>query len=121
MRGHRAVDRAGRPAVRVRADVVDRAVAAGALDARPQLRPDLAEHRLESQDHPLAQLDAPSPASVVVYLRLLVHPPADSVADEVADDVEAFRLRVLLHGRADAAQALTPGPLGDAPPSPPPG
>src|SRR3954454_7852148 len=113
MRGHGAVHRARRPAVGVGADVVDRSVPAAALDARAQLRADLAEHRLDGQDQSLAQLDAPSPAAVVVYLRLLVHPPADSMADEGADDVESLRFRVLLHRRADVAEVLARTHLGD--------
>src|SRR5437016_11438683 len=106
MRGERPIHRARRPAVAVGADVVDHPVLPGALEARPELRSDLAEHRLDGEDHAFAQLDAPSPFAVVVDLRLLVHPSADPVTDEVADDVKAARLGVLLHGRADVAEVL---------------
>src|SRR5438093_12260767 len=104
MSGEGAVDGPGRPAVVVRADVLDHPVRAGPLDARAQLRADLTEHRLDGQHHSLPQLESPAAFPVVVDLRLLVHPPADSVADEIADDVEASRLGVLLNRRADVAQ-----------------
>src|SRR5436309_9095266 len=106
MSGERAVDRPRRPAIAVGAGVFDLSVASGALDARLQLRTDLAQHRLDRQNHPLAQLDPASTAAVVVDLRILVHPAADSVADEVANHVEPARLGVLLHRRADIANVL---------------
>src|SRR3712207_6917988 len=52
----------------------------------------------------LTQLETAPAPPVVVDLRLLVHPTADAVTDERADDVEAARLGVLLHGRADVSQ-----------------
>src|ERR1044072_5114952 len=98
VRSQVAVDRASGPAVVVGLDVLHHAVAAGALDARLQLRSDLAEHRLDGEHHSLAQLDPPAPPAVVVDLRILVHPAADSVADEGPGDVEPARLRLLLDG-----------------------
>src|SRR5947207_1039820 len=103
MRGEHAVERARRPAVSVGLDVLNDAIPPAALDARLQLRADLTEHRLDRQNHSLPQLQTAAATAVVVDLRLLVHPAADPVTDEVADHVEAFRLRVLLHRRADVA------------------
>src|SRR6185369_17867084 len=66
-----------------------------------------AEHRLDGEDHSFAQLDAPAPPAVVVDLRILVHPAADSVADEVPDDVKPARLRMLLDRGADVTEVTT--------------
>src|ERR1044071_8184900 len=85
-----SVDGARGPAVGVGADVLDHAVRPRALDARLELRPDLTEHRLDRQDHSLAQLQAAAATAVVVDLRLLVHLPPDAVPHEGADDVEAM-------------------------------
>src|SRR5438874_304585 len=102
--GQGAVDRARCPPVGVGAHILDRSVAAGALDARAKLGTDLAEHRLDGEDHALAQLESAPPFPVVVDLRILMHPPPDSMSDEVADDVEPACLRVLLHRRSDVAE-----------------
>src|SRR5438132_917175 len=104
MRGETPVDGAGRPAVAVGPDVFDHPVLPPSLDARAQLRADLTEHRLDGEDHPLPQLDAPSPPAVVVDLRVLVHAAPDAVSDEVADHMESAGLGVLLHRGADVAQ-----------------
>src|SRR5438132_1944126 len=104
MRGETPVDGAGRPAVAVGPDVFDHPVLPPSLDARAQLRADLTEHRLDGEDHSLPQLDPPSPLAVVVDLRVLVHAAPDAVPDEVADDMEPARLRVLLHHRPDVAK-----------------
>src|SRR5260221_13626407 len=106
VRGQGVVDRARRPAVGIGLHILDLAVASGALDARLQLRSDLAEHRLHGQYHSLAQLHATAAAAVVVDLRVLVHPAPDPVPDEVADDVESPGYPVLLHRRADAADVV---------------
>src|SRR3954449_2978309 len=107
VRGQGPVDRTSGPAVVVGLHVLDHPVAAGALDARLQLRSDLAEHRLDREDHSFAQLDAPSPPAVVVDLRILVHPAADSMADKVPDDVKPARLRMLLDRGADVTEVTT--------------
>src|SRR5437762_7007510 len=107
MRGERAVDRPGRPAVGVGLCVVNDSVAAAALDPRLQLRTDLAQHRLDGQDHSLAQLESASALPIVVDLRLLVHPAADPVSYEIADHVETARLGVLLNRGADVAQVTS--------------
>src|SRR4051794_23570135 len=104
VRGQGPVDRTSGPAVVVGLHVLDHPVAAGALDARLQLRSDLAEHRLDGEDHSLAQLDAPSAPAVVVDLRILVHPAADSVADKVPDDVKPARFRMLLDRGPDVTE-----------------
>src|SRR5215212_4075741 len=104
MGGQGPVDGPRRPAVVVRADVLDHPVRPRPRDARAQLPADLAEHRLDGQHHSLAQFQTAAALPVVVDLRLLVHLPADSMADEVADDVEAARLGVLLNRRTDVAQ-----------------
>src|SRR5213593_3404409 len=101
MRGERAVERPRRPAVGVRFDVLYDAIPSAPLDARLQLRTDLAKHRLDRQHHPLPQLQTAAPTAVVVDLRFLMHPAPDSVSDEIADHVEAARFRVLLNHRAD--------------------
>src|ERR1041385_5084331 len=104
VRGQGAVHRSSDLAVVVGLDVLDHAVAAGAIDARLQLRADLAEHRLDREHHSFAQRHPPPPPAVVVDLRILVHPAADSVADEVPNDVEPARLRMLLDRGADVAE-----------------
>src|SRR2546430_4535027 len=104
MRGEAAVDRTRRPSVVVRPYVLHHPVLPRPLDPRAELRTDLTEHRLDGEDHPLPQLDSAPPLAVVVDLRVLVHVAADAMSDEVADDVEAARLRVLLHRRADVAE-----------------
>src|SRR4030081_202696 len=104
MRGQRSVERASRPTIVVRTHVLNHSSVRSAIETGLELRTDLAEHRLDGQDHSFAQLETSSPFAVVVTLRFLMHPPADSVADEVADDVEAAGLRVLLNRRTDVAE-----------------
>src|SRR5204863_2306414 len=97
MRGECPVARSRGPSVRIRFHVLKYPVRSHALQARLQLRPDLAQHRLDRQDHSLAQRDSASALAEVVDLRLLVHLPSDAVTDEGADDVEPARLGVLLN------------------------
>src|SRR5947199_264356 len=61
-------------------------------------------HRLDSEDVARAYADARAGLSVVRDLRVFVHPPTDAVADIIAHDAVAVRLRVLLHGPADVAE-----------------
>src|SRR5438067_11350990 len=103
----RSVERSRRPAIGIGANVFHRAVSACFFDAMTQLRTDVTEHRLDRQHHPLAQLDTASALAVVVDLRVLVHSSCDSMSYEIADDVEAARLRVLLDCRADVAEVVT--------------
>src|SRR3546814_2562604 len=56
------------------------------------------------RSHSFPQFDASPPLAVVVDLRLLVHLPADSMTDEVADDVEPARLSVFLNRCTDATE-----------------
>src|SRR5688572_20565752 len=113
VRGQRAVERASRPAIAVGAHVLNHSVAAGALEARLQLRTDLAQHRLDRQDHSFTQLQTAAALPVVVNLRLLVHLPADAMTDEVADDMEAARLRMLLHRCPDVTEVTSRAHLFD--------
>src|SRR5438132_6451018 len=106
MRGERSVERPRRPFVGVGAHVFDRSVAPRPLHTMPKFRADIAKHRLDRQHHSLAQLDSPSALAVVVNLRILMHPPSDSMSDKIADHVKAFRLRVLLYRGADVAEVL---------------
>src|SRR3712207_4731784 len=62
------------------------------------------DHRLDGEDVAGFDFDARARLSVVRDLRVLVHFPADAVADVVADDRVAVRLCVRLHGPADVAQ-----------------
>src|SRR5436190_19853487 len=102
----RSVERSRRPAIGIGANVFHRAVSPCFFDAMTQLRTDVAEHRLDRQHHPLAQLDTASALAVVVDLRVLVHPSSDSVSYEIADDVETARLGVFLNRRADVAEMI---------------
>src|SRR6476659_117634 len=113
VRGEGAVERPRRPAVGVGLDVLNDAVPSAALDARLQFRADLAEHRLERQNHSLPQLETTAAAAVVVDLRFFVHPAADPVSDKVADDVEAARFGMLLNRRADVADVAARAHLLD--------
>src|ERR1700756_5029944 len=80
MRGQRSVDGAGRPTVVVGPHVFNDSVPAGPLEARAELRSDLAEHRLDGQDHSRPQLQTAAAAAVVVDLRVFMHAPADAVS-----------------------------------------
>src|SRR5437764_8714932 len=62
------------------------------------------EHWLDGKDVAGAYADARAGPAVVRDLRVFVHPAPDAVADVVAHDAVAVRLRVLLHGPADVAQ-----------------
>ena len=60
--------------------------------------------------HLLANVEQPGAAArhtVVRHLRLLVHLPADAVTHEVADDMEAACVRMLLHRRADVTEVTS--------------
>src|SRR5438874_2720806 len=106
MRSQSSVQRARRPAIGIRSHVFDRAVVVRSLDPLLQLRADLAQHRLDGQDHSLPKLDSAAPTAVVVYLRVLMHPTPDPVSHEVADHVKATRFGVLLNCGTDVAQML---------------
>jgi len=76
--GRQAVGGHDRPAIGERLDVVGAEV----------------DHRLDRQSHAWPDPLARAAASEVRDLRLLVHGPADPVADQVANDAESARLDV---------------------------
>src|SRR6185436_16977263 len=86
------------------AHILDHPAVRRALDARLELRSDLAEHRLERENHSLAQLETPAPLAVVVDLRFLVHLAAGPMPDEVANDMKPARLGMLLTGSPDVPE-----------------
>src|SRR3954453_18059636 len=104
MRGQRSVDRAGRPTIVVGAHIFNDSIPARPLNARTELRSDLAKHRLDRQHHSGPQLQTTSAAAVVVDLRGLAHWAADAVSDEVPDDVEPVLVGVLLDRGTDVAE-----------------
>src|SRR5204863_9962623 len=72
----------------------------------PGLGPADIDHRLDGDAEALLYLEPSLGRPVVRHLRVLVHRPADAVADVIPDDREALRLDPLLDGRADVAEAL---------------
>ena len=73
------------------------------------------DHRLDREHHALLQLRAAAGRAEVRDLRVLVHPPADAVPDELADDAEALALDVRLAGVAEVEQAVADLALRDHP------
>src|SRR3954447_1608366 len=62
-------------------------------------------HPLDREDHALLELRALARLAVVGHLRVLVHRPADPVADERPHDREALALDAVLHRVRDVAEA----------------
>ena len=70
-------------------------------------------HRLDGDDHARAEQRAATGLAVVRDLGVLVHVPADPVADVLAHDGEPFAFDDLLHGGADVGQPRAERDLRD--------
>jgi hypothetical protein len=62
------------------------------------------DHGLDSEDHAGLEAGAFAGVAEVGDLGVFVHGAADSVANELADDAEAFGLAELLDGGGDVAE-----------------
>ena len=82
--------------------------------AHPDRVPAGRDHRLDGQDHALQELRTRSRLAEVGDLRVLVHVPADAVADQGADHPEAVLLDTTRAALFDAVEQCRPGNrLGD--------
>ncbi len=63
------------------------------------------DHWLDGEDHAGLEARAFAGGAEVGHLGVFVHGAADAVADELADDAEAFGLAELLDGGGDVAEA----------------
>src|ERR1017187_3953610 len=79
-----------------------------------RLRLAVIHHRLNRDDHALAQLGAVSASPKVRNLRLLVQPRPNAVPNKLTHYAESRSLHMLLHGRAHIANRIPDPRLLDA-------
>src|SRR5687768_9037414 len=72
----------------------------------PRFGPADIDHRFDRDAEAFLYLQPPLGRAIVRDLRLLVHRPADPVADVIADDAETLALDEALDRRSDVSQAL---------------